>query len=370
MALSSLSNRRRQQIPWQAIIRPMLLASLGLHALFLLFPLSSEQPEKPEVKPAEEKINLTQLPPKTASPTSRPRTSPLPSPRITTARVTPRVAVTRTLLPAIPARPATPAPQPAPQPAPSQPQPTAQANPVSTDPFAAAFPQYPGTRPGSFGLPAAFDPFSQKTGDAMDQVNTWFETQLKSKGFQLQPVTQSGRIVYQVSKDSKTKFLTLIPNPQAAGTSIILSDQLLPEDLGGSNVVSPQEQAFYQNLAEIIQDANPDSAWHDLDNPKILPDPNAFYARVVSEQEYLSGGVSQLQPGIERKVVHVGQTPDVLYSQISTMMQIAEIQVAPQGTYGSGALYQLSRDGITRYLSLVPTQDGNTAIFIWTNSPK
>jgi hypothetical protein len=204
----------------------------------------------------------------------------------------------------------------------------------------------------------------------MEQVNTWFGTQLKSKGFQSQPVTQANRLVYQVSKDGKTKFLTLIPNAQGSGTNILLSDQLLPEDLGAGKVVSPQERIFYQNLAEIIKDTDPNSTWHDLNNPQILPEPNAFFTRVVTEQEYLLGGISELQPGIERKVVHVGQTPDAFYAQISNMMQTAEIQVTPRGNYGGGALYQLSRDGITRYLSLVPTKDGNTAIFIWTNAPK
>jgi hypothetical protein len=362
MSFSYLSHRKRFRIPWQAIVRPMLLASLGLHALILLFPLSSEQPTKPQTK-SEEKINLTQVPPKgAAAPQTRPQPSkPLPplATRSTLPKVTARSVVrSQTVAPTRSAA--------SPQPAPAQPKP----QPTAVDPFAAAFPQYPGVQPGSYGLPTDFEPFSQKTTDAVDRVSNWFQSQFKSKGFQAQSVEQSGRTVYQVSKDGKSKFLTLIPNPQGAGTSIVLSDQLLPDDLGGGSVVSPQEQAFYQNLAEIIQDANPNSAWHDLDNPRILPDPNAFYAAVVNEQEYLAGGISQLQPGVERKVVHVGQSPEALFAQISTMMQTAEIQVTPQGTYGGGALYQLQRDGITRYLSLVPTQDGNTAIFIWTRAPK
>ena len=366
MALSYPSNRRKYQVPWRSILRPMLLASLGLHALFLLFPLSAEKPAKPPEAKPEEKIKLTQLP----SESSHPKATP-PPPKLQVPppppRVLPRVTTVR---PATAApRSVTPSPsQPVAQPSPAVRSPAA--SPASADPFAADFPQYPNAQPGSFGLPAAFDPFSHKTTDAMDQVGSWFQSQLQAKGFQAQPMTQSGRTVYQISKDGKSKYLSLIPNGQGSGTSMILSDQILPDDLGGGNVVSPEEQAFYQNLSEIIQDANPDSAWHDLDNPRILPEPDAFYSRVVSEQEYLSGSVSELQTGVERKIVHVGQLPDALFGDISSMLQTAEIQVAPQGTYGGGSLYQLSRDGITRFLSLVPTQDGNTAIFIWTSSPK
>ena len=344
----------------------MLIASLGIHALFLLFPLSAEKPAKPPEPKPEEKISLTQLPseshPKTTPPPPKLQV-PLPPPR-----VLPRVTTVR---PAAAApRPVVPVPsQPAAQPSPAVRSPAASPSPAS-DPFAADFPQYPNAQPGSFGLPVAFDPFSHKTADAMDQVGSWFESQLKAKGFLAEPMTQSGRSVYQVSKNGKSKYLSLIPNTQGSGTSMILSDQLLPDNLGGGNVVSPAEQSFYQNLAEIIQDANPDSAWHDLDNPRVLPEPDAFYSKVVSEQEYLSGSVSELQGGIERKIVHVGQAPDALFGDISTMLQAAEIQVTPQGTYGGGSLYQLSRDGVTRFLSLVPTQDGNTAIFIWTNAPK
>ncbi|MBD3881140.1 hypothetical protein IFO70_05175 [Phormidium tenue FACHB-886] len=372
MALSYPANRKKFQIPWKSIVRPMLLASLGLHALFLLFPLSADQPIKPPEQKPEEKISLTQLPPQE----SILKTPASPNPQVQPSRVTPRVTPRVTTVqrtPAVPRPSVAVAPAAAPSPPAAQPSPAA--SPVventasAADPFAADFPQYPNDQPGSFGLPAAFDPFSRKTADSMEQVSGWFQSQMQATGFLAQPVTQAGRTVYQVSKDGKSKFLSLIPNAQGAGTSIILSDQLLPDDLGSSNVVSPEEQAFYQNLAEIIQDANPDSAWQDLDNPRILPEPSAFYARVVSEQEYLSGSISELQPGIERKVVHVGQTPEALFADIATMMQTAEIEVAPQGTYGDGALYQLSRDGVTRFLSLVPTQDGNTAIFIWTNSP-
>jgi hypothetical protein len=363
MALSYPSNRRKYQIPWRSIVRPMLIASLGLHALFLLFPLSAEKPAKPPEKPPEEKISLTQLP----AESNRPKATPLP-PKLQvppSPRVLPRVTTPRTAALA----PAAPVPrQPVAQPSPAVRSPSP--SPVTADPFAADFPQYPNAQPGSFGLPAAFEPFSHKTTDAMDQVSSWFQSQLQAKGFQAQSVTQSGRTVYQISKNGKSKYLSLIPNDQGSGTSMILSDQLLPDNLGGGNVVSPEEQAFYQNLAEIIQDANPDSAWHDLDNPRILPDPSAFYSRVVSEQEYLSGSVSELQGGVERKIVHVGQAPDALFGDISNMLQTAEIQATPQGTYGGGALYQLSRDGVTRFLSLVPTNDGNTAIFIWTSSPK
>lgn len=355
-----------QQIPWRSLIRPMLLASIGLHALVLLFPFPQPQAEAPE-KPEEETVKLTQV-----QPQNRPTPKAAPSP---TARAVRRPTLTRPIA-ALP-RPASIAPVPfqssAPiAPAPIAPAPVAPA-PATTDAFAANFPRYPGAQPGSFGLPPTYDPFSQKTTDALGAVDGWFRQQLQSKGFTVQPmeqVSQAGRSSYAVSKDVQTKYLTLIPNGSGAGTSILVSDQPLPADLSSQRVISPEEQQFYADLSSVLPETDPNGAWHDIDDPRVLAQPAAFYEGTVSQEEFLTGSIAQLRAGIERGFLGVGQTDAAVSADFSNRLQIAEYQVTPKGSYGGGTLYQISRDGVNGFISIVPTADGSAiAVFIWNRSP-
>ncbi|NJR39098.1 MAG: hypothetical protein HC781_09990 [Leptolyngbyaceae cyanobacterium CSU_1_4] len=346
---------KKMQMPWRSLIRPMFLASVGLHALVLLIPTESEKP-KTEKPKEEEAIKLTQLAPKN-------KTIVRPAPKV--AAVKPRVAVKptvpRTNLPVPPAAPVAAA--------------QAPAKPDAADPFDKVF-DYPGAVAGSFGLPPAFDPFSKKTTDSLDKVELWFQQQFKTKGFLVQPTeaAATGRAVYQVSaKDGQTKYLTLIPNAAGAGTTILVSDAPLPKDLvaAGQNVVSPEEQSFYSDLTSVvpIPDVEVSNGWQEIDNPNVLTEPASFYAEVLSEADYQQGGVAKLLQGIERAVIASGRSPDDVYADVSVRLEGASYQVAPQGTYGGGSLYQISRDGITGFLSIVPTTDGSAAIIIWSKAP-
>jgi len=334
----------------------MFLISLGLHALFLFFPTASEKP-KAEKPKEEEAIKLTQLAPKD-------RTIVRPAPKV--AAVKPRVAVRATA-------PRTNIPVPA---APFVAQ-TAQASskPDAADPFDKVF-DYPGAIVGSFGLPPAFDPFSKKTTDPLDKVDSWFQQQLETKGFSVQPTeaAATGRAVYQVSsKDGKTKYLTLIPDAAGAGTTILVSDAPLPKDLvaAGQNVVSPEEQSFYSDLVAVvpIPDVEVSNGWQEADNPNVLPEPASFYAEALSEADYQQGVVAKLLVGVERAVIASGRSPDDVYSDVSVRLGGASYEVTPKGAYGGGSLYQISRDGVTGFLSIVPTTDGSAAIFIWSKAP-
>jgi hypothetical protein len=345
------------QIPWRSLIRPMLLASVTLHALVLFIPTASEKP-KAEKPKEEEAIKLTQLAPK-----SKTVVRPAPKPAVVKPRVAVKAPTTpRINVPAAPIVPAAPA------------APTA-AKPDAADPFDKVF-DYPGSVAGSFGLPPAFDPFSKKTTDPLDQVDRWFQQQLKTKGFLVQSTeaATTGRAVYQVSsKDGKTKYLTLIPNAEGAGTTILVSDSPLPKDLiaAGQNVISPEEQSFYSDLVAVvpIPDVEVSNGWQEIDNPNVLTEPASFYAEVLSEADYQNGGVAKLLQGVERAVIATGRSPDDVYADVSVRLEGASYQVTPKGTYGSGALYQISRDGVTGFLSIVPTTDGSAAIFIWSSAP-
>jgi hypothetical protein len=339
----------------------MLLASVGLHALILFIPTAGEKPKSEKPK-EEEAIKLTQLAPKN-------KTTVRPAPKTATP-VKPRVAVKSTVprlnIPA--------APRIAP---PAAALPTSNATPKTDtpDPFGQVF-DYPGAAAGSFGLPAAFDPFSQKTTDPLDKVEGWYQQQLKTKGFLLQTMeaAATGRAVYQVSsKDGKTKFLTLVPNAEGAGTSILVSDQALPKDLvaAGQNVVSPEEQSFYADLSAVvpIPDVEISNGWQEIDNPSVLSEPASFYAETLSEADYQNGMVAKLLPGVERAVIANGQQPDALYSDLAVRLQGASYETVLKGPYGGGNLYQITRDGVTGFLSIVPTDDGSAAVFIWSDAP-
>ncbi|MBW4515995.1 MAG: hypothetical protein KME11_12320 [Timaviella obliquedivisa GSE-PSE-MK23-08B] len=348
----------KMQIPWRSLIRPMFLASVGLHALILFFPTGSEKPitEKPK---EEEAIKLTQLAPKN-------NTIVRPAPKV--AAVKPRVAVRSSTVPR------TTLPVPA---APSQAstQPEAASKPDTVDPFDKVF-DYPGAVAGSFDLPPAFDPFSKKTTDPLAKVEGWFQQQLKTKGFVVQSTeaAATGRAVYQISsKDGQTKYLTLIPNAAGAGTTILVSDAPLPKDLvaAGQNVVSPEEQSFYSDLTSVvpIPDVEVSNGWEEIDNPNLLTEPASFYAEVLSEADYQQGGVAKLLQGVERAVIASGRSPDDAYADIAPRLEVAYYQVTPKGTYGGGSLYQISRDGVTGFLSIVPTTNGSAAIIFWSKAP-
>ncbi len=351
---------KKMQIPWRSLIRPMFIASVALHALILFIPTGSEKP-KTEKPKEEEAIKLTQLAPKN-------KTIVRPAPKV--AAVRPRVAVRSSTLPR------TTIPVPA---APFVVQAAAQAQASgladAADPFDKVF-DYPDAVVGSFGLPAAFDPFSKKTTDPLSKVDGWFQQQLKAKGFSVQSTeaAATGRAVYQVSsKDGQTKYLTLIPNAAGAGTTILVSDAPLPKDLAaaGQNVVSPEEQSFYADLTSVVPtpDVEVSNGWQEIDNPNVLTEPASFYAEALSEADYQQGGVAKLIQGVERAVIASGRSPDEVYSDISVRLEGASYQVAPKGAYGGGSLYQISRDGVTGFLSIVPTTDGSAAIFIWSSAP-
>ncbi len=152
-----------------------------------------------------------------------------------------------------------------------------------------------------------------------------------------------------------------------------MSDQRLPDDLGSQQVVSPEEIQFFSDLAIIIP--NPQgqegSQWQEVD-PQRLQEPSTFYGN-LAEINLDLGDIAEFRNGLERGVVNVNHSdPQALFAEsLETRFQIAEYEVSPQGSLGGGLLYQLTRDGVTGYLSLVPTTDSNgVAAFLWSQSPQ
>jgi len=386
---------------WRSLIRPMLLLSLGLHGLLLMLPTSSNPKPEP---PAEQKVSLTELPTENhpvASPSARPSATPRlvvkPAARPVTPPLPRRVDAPPPLRSAI-------IPRQAPQQAtPAQPVPTptvaaaaattpAPASPTAppADPFTAGFPVYPGAQPGSFGLPSQYNAGSRRTTDEMSKVDNFFVDRLQAAGYEITTAEQSGRIAYQVTKSGQTRYLTLIPNQEDIGTSIILSEQPLPSDLGSGSVESPAVARFYSDLQTAF---SPD--WKSADDllltqspAELLSSPTDFYsdaggAVTPSEQVQGSdsvqygGGYALPEPraGNVRAVVGDGDSQTV-YNTLASQLSANQFDIKPGGDYGGGTYYEVSRtdtytpESVTRYLVLVPTLDGaKTFIFIWDRRP-
>jgi hypothetical protein len=353
----------------QAFIRPMLFASLALHALVLLIPAPPQETPEPI---EEEQITLTQLPP-VEQPTEQP--SPQPSP--------PPVSQRRnTRTPASVRRDAPPATQPSPRSETNRGQSAEnvasqnqaanqnQADNQSVDPFAADFPIYPGSEVGSFGLPEDYDGFSRRTTDGLGEVDSWFQRELAAKDFTLQEIeTNSTGKVYQVSKGGATQFLILVSDPSGTGrTNYILSPQQLRlEDLADANIASPEEVEFFRNLSDILPTVDTER-WQEVTPQFDLAEPTAFYSDLGSLDTD-----PVRQEGVESALVEVDSAPQAVFNRLNVGFDGFEITVSDRGSYGGGSFYELSRTTnnvtVTRYLSLVPTNSGGTAIFLWSSSP-
>ncbi|MBD2464509.1 hypothetical protein H6G89_26235 [Oscillatoria sp. FACHB-1407] len=355
----------------QAWLRPMLLLSLVLHGLLFFVPFGSSEPEAP-AEPEEETVTLTQLPPAdqpVAQPSPSPRATPAPRPR---PSVLPRARVN-----APPARRNAPPPVRSNRQEPVAAAPTTPVAPTAppANDFLRDFPRYPGARTGTVGLPPAFASQGQNTSDAIRAVDSWFERELAAKGYTAAAFeSEANRVVYEVSRQGTTQYLTLLSNPTDVGTNILITPQPLPADLGSVSVEPPEVAQFFTELPIPDIDAdNPNPAFERVSEPGLLlSQPNAFFASLGSDE----GGFyiePELRSEVRRAVVALGQTdPQALFTnELQNLLEIGAYEIAPQGNYGGGLLYQLQRDGVTGYISLVPATNGrDTVIFVWEKPPQ
>jgi hypothetical protein len=182
------------------------------------------------------------------------------------------------------------------------------------------------------------------------------EREMSQRGYQASPGGDTGnRKVYQVVKDSITKFLTLIKSPK--GTVIVLSDGRLPDNLGTTTTASKEELAFEAANTKFQGSARPIEATVIEDKVTI---PAAFYADVDNGQP---------QPAIDGTVkLFAGQTPEVIGGGLGGLF--TGFQIIPKEPYGGGAVYQVSQGDFSRFISLVPAKDASgTVVAIWKVSP-
>jgi hypothetical protein len=335
--------------PLRSLIRPMLVLSLGLHALILFAPLQAEKKPEP-LKEEEKQVKITQLP--TARPSPKPaavkRRTP-PARKITTPRkvatAVPPVTQTQTR-----ATEATTTPQ-------------VQA---AKDPFA-DFPHHPASNPGCYGKEAC----REVKGTKISEVVSHFQKALPSKKFEIFPVIDDPtRKVFQVSKGDQTLYLNIFQD--GLNTVYVLAPDEI-RSLGDLKGAVEVPSAFYDLLANLPSalnaDPNDPAATATIASPDDFEQPQAFYKTTGDEPEFLNGidGSPKIAGG--------GEEPDVFF-QTFFEQELSAIfdEVAPDGEYGGGPLYRLKKGNSTFYLNLVPQKRSGTGVdtivVFWTRSPK
>jgi len=352
----------RWQNVWR-IVRPMLLLSLGIHALALLVPLPPKAIDA-EKAAKEQAITITQLPPaeqSTAKPAAAAAAEAKPALAAVLAR--PAVAVVGGARPAVSPPPvasysSTSASSPPPSPQ------IVAATPTSSvvDAFPSDFPKYPDAQPGTFGLPPTYEPFGRKTSKAIGDVDEWFQQQLARQGYTVEPVEQSSqRMVYKVAKGGVTEFLSLIPNA-AGGTNILVVPDPLMQNSDQATLPGGDSK-FLSDLTGILPTSST-SGWQAVSKPTdLLAEPGAFF-------ENAADASPQLKSSGESAAYIENQDIDAVFGSLRPKFQTAGIDVVLQGNYGGGFLYQAMRGSDSHFFSLVPSKDEkSTMLVVWSKSP-
>ncbi len=398
--------------PLQFWVRPMLLISLGLHGLLLAIPMPSEQKAQPPKKEKEpEKVKITQLPTKPPSPRLSPRSSPRPTPRLTPqVRQAPRPIPTpirrpssvippvspqtrsiprpqpqpTPLLSPSPSPRVTPSPSPTPEQAPSprlspsptpeqspsptlspspspeqSPSPTPEQSPESTvqNPFA-DFPFPNNTQLGSLGLLSGeTDNAARNTTDGLDQVVSFYNTELPTRKFNSQPINEATDFkVFRVSKEgAEPQFLHLIS--QQGKTVIVLASQEIKDlsALKSAETRSAEEIAF-DSAIEPLKKSEDFGA---VDQPILdkLPDP----AKFADTNKFRA---------IVATTMFKPMSPEQLFSEVQNqLIQAGFTQISQEASYGGGATYKVTQGNFTTYLYFVANADNKTIFLVSKDSP-
>ena len=348
--------------PVKALVRPMLFASVGLHAVLLFMPLPGDhQPSKPA---PEKTVKVTQLPPASKSKSTVPALPKVaiapPKPVIPAAR--PNAITIPAPIKPIPVAQPTPAAAAPPKPTPAA-TPGSDAPPVTApanNPFA-DFPRYANATPGSFGsLSAALDPSSFQTSDPLATVEGFFTKELPKKQFEMGTPTNLGSVkVISVTKGGVTKYLHLLAR-DSKGTVFLLLDtpidiNSLPKDTKIATE-PPEKLDLHQGFTDLADQVNFVNNNADTE----LSDPDSF--KSVSGVEFDQG-----------KATEIGAGGTVPLAQLDAMVQtkLASIgfTVSAAAPYGGGSVYQITKNSYTRYLAIAPTKDGGGWVYVFEKAP-
>jgi hypothetical protein len=337
-------------IPVQALIRPMLLISLGLHGLLLITPISSQKEQKFS---EQKKVKVTQLSSSQPS-AAKPKAKPTSQVRKPVRRAIQPVVRPRTTFIPAEAPPALKAPQAQSEPMQLKPEPTPSSPEATQNPFA-DFPHYPGAEPGCFELQSCY-----KAGATLSSVTTHFEKTLPAKEFKIHlHLSEPNRKVYQVAKEDIAQYLSVIATQDQSVVYVLADQPRSSQDLKQA-VEVPAE--FYTLLAGVNAESADDSHF---------ANPSLFYAKLGETSP--EGFVLTPEPRPETdgafKLIQ-DQTPAEVYNTYFAPTQQDYFQVSQVGSYGGGGVYKLQKDKFTGYVNLLPSKDGaGTIVVLWNKSP-
>lgn len=334
-AMSNSLSLKSLPAPVRSLIRPMLFAAIGLHALLLFAPLPSEEkPKKPDDK--ENPVKITQLP--TAKPAARPKLAKPALPKINRPRTAAAVVV--------PKSPTTPSSSNA----------STANNTATKDPFA-DFPHYPGSVGGFQGL----ENLRVVNGSSLVSVVSHFRKSLPAQKFTLGDESEPN--TFKVSKDGVSYFLSVVED--GSQTFYLLgADKLdkaklaaikagkvvgIPTELGGIAKALDAAYATSQDNSATSLDVSEGSSFFepDKDNPS-----NEVYVDGISETRIIDS-----------------QSPAQVYQTLQATALKGFESANETGTYGGGSLYELKKGKFIGGLSLVPSKAGGTVAVIWTKKP-
>lgn len=322
--------------PVQSLIRPMLFAAIGLHALLLFTPMPSEEkPKKPDDK--ENPVKITQLP--TAKLAARPKLAKPVLPKIDR----PKPAVNA---PPVPKAPMTPRSSSA-----------GKATDTKTkDPFA-NFPHYPGSVPNFQGL----ENLRVASGASLVSVVAHFQKTLPEQKFTLSKEPEPN--TFQVSKGGISYFLSVVED--SSQTFYLLgADKLDKNKLAkikeGKVVGIPPALAGIAKAIDATYNLSSDNSATSFD----LSDGSAFF-----EPDKDNPSNEAAVDGISETRVVDSQPPAQVYQSLQTTALKGFESASDAGSYGGGSLYELKKGSFTGYLSLVPGKAGGTVVVVWTKKP-
>jgi hypothetical protein len=319
--------------PIRLLIRPMLIAAIGLHALLLFTPLPSEQkPKKTDDK--ENPVKITQLPTAKPAAKARPKLAKPSLPKI--SRPKPAIA------PPVQKTPAT-----------SQ----RTAGATSSDaknPFA-DFPHYPGATPFQ-----NLENLRVADSASPASVVAHFRKALPVQKFTLSDEPEQN--TFKVSKGGVSYYLSVVED--GSQTFYLLGPDKLDKDKlakikKGDVVGIPKELGDIAKELDATYSTSSDNSATSFD----LPDPDAFLEPDKdnpSNQVYVDGI-------FETRVIE-GQPAAQVYQTLQSVLKKFE-SATESGSYGGGSLYELKKGKFTGYLNLVPGKAGGTVAVIWTKKP-
>lgn len=235
-----------------------LILSIGLHGLLLGLPLPERDPvvEEPEAESLEP-IAIRSAPPPVASP--QPTISPTPQATPKAAPPPKPQAIVRPVPQAIPAPAPAPAivPSPSPVPSPPPPEPETAALPPSPQPpispspqsltpapdAFADFPHFQNAQAGCFGLETCH----QIEGEvSFREVGRTMMAELEAKGYTVRLrddlEDDTGRKVYEVSKNEETQYLSVLSALELGRTVYVLAEKPMTiEELQAAGVAETPE---------------------------------------------------------------------------------------------------------------------------------